>query len=237
MKKSVRFMVLIGTVVVTAAAVMLFASSCKSETKPVEREKLAFESTEFKAGVKVELESVKNDIYRIVFRAAAPQRIKLFDTVFSFDNEVIKPVAAANFKEIGEEDFDAGTTAPFALISPGGSAPFSELSMGWKTEGNRTAFNYCGFTTGFAATDNSYIDLFEFYFKLQDGKTADDIKADIFKFESGLDEGGFVDMYFPTNNGQGIRLEEGIIDEIKYIYFWGHHDQATNPDALEVTIF
>ena len=183
-------------------------------------------------GVQFILDTAPNGAYKLVFQAKAPEGMMVLDVVFSFDNTIIKPVRSNNQNDVSVTD--GGTqSAPFVVIAEDSEEnPLTSAPMLWKVDGTRTAFHETIYTTDYVISSGNYVDMFEFYFKLQEEKTIDDIGESTFKFENGADVNGFVAKYFVSGEGAGIRL----LDNNSTTYLWGAIDQTEYPNDIDEVI-
>ena len=186
------------------------------------------------AGAKFELADVTSGVYKLVFSAKTLNDITFFSTIFSFDNTVIQPVRRTDYGDVAISEGTTGYT-PINIIAYGEEDlnPFASATEPWKVIGTRTAFNFSAYPSppsDYIISSGSYVKIFEFYFKLKDGKTTGDIKSDTFRFENGKDAGNFVAAYNPGGDTAGVRINDGTT-----MYYWGCNDQTANPDtAIEV---
>ena len=213
---------LVITMVLTVTSITFFATPNTSSTS-----------------VKYELAAAQGDSYKLVFRAMTPSTIMMLETIFSFDNSVIRPVRASDQSEVRIND-GGSSVLPFLIkaedVQEGNT--FQNLPVEWKIDGNRTAFRYGlyanpGIEAHYMVSDSNYVDMFEFYFELQPGKTPEDIDGDTFRFENGLDANNFVVMISPIpENGLGTHLKEAVgLD-----HFWGGVDQERYPDSINILV-
>ena len=181
-------------------------------------------------GVKFELANAGDGAYKLVFRAAAPSNIQLLDVMFSFDNTIMRPVNAVNQAElINPVNNGSVSLAPFrALAKDGEGTVFSLVTMGWRINGNRTAFHISAYSLKYAASNAGYIDIFEFYFKFQTGKSARDLKKNTLLFETPANPNNFFPKYYLPGTGFCILLKESEGKE----YYWGAEDQKAMPDSI-----
>ena len=195
-------------------------------------------------GVKVEEEVLPSGARRLVFSVKVPTRFKTAGIVFSYDNTVILPVQnddqnndiIINDGDLYEYGADDPITHilipdPFKILNPF----ILPLSFNWQVDGTRTAFFYTpSFVTTSLYCNGNYVPIFEFYYRLADGKTAADLNSDTFKFESGA--GIFVDNFYNnTGNGYGVVIGEGSAS-IEHKYIWGAQATATEQDTLDLEL-
>ena len=185
-------------------------------------------------GVKFSMETAATDVYKLVFQAKTPSQIKLLGIIFSFDNTIIKPINRTTHADVTIVDGADFPTAPFNIVAmtSNGEDPKFKLAK-WRLAGSRTAFDYTLFvdsTTDYIVSSGSYVNMFEFYFKFQAGKSASDITSATFKFESANDVNNMLSLFFSSQgNYYGI-----IIDEVSGVsqYRWGYYDKSGWDTAL-----
>ena len=183
-------------------------------------------------GVQFVLDTAPNGAYKLVFKAKTSSGIKTFGIVFSFDNTVIKPVNRANQSDVAITD-GATTATPFLVLAE--DIELTTMSAAprlWKVDGTRTAFNEYLYTTEYVESSGSYVDMFEFYFKFQDGKNINDIDINTFRFENGSQPGNFVSKYFVSDEGAGISLSDNNSNN----YLWGAINQTAFPNSIDEVI-
>ena len=143
----------------------------------------------------------------------------MINTVVSYDNTIIRPVVSMNYAELPTPiDNTSTTTAPFKVLAVDDDySAFAPLLYGWKVVTNRTAFEYGVLSlTNQATSDGAYIEMFEFTFRLQSGKTEADI-ADAFALEDGSTTGNFIQQFHPAGDFAGLLLR----DTAGVLYTWG----------------
>ena len=190
------------------------------------------------AGAKFELVEVVSGTYKLVFSAKSPDTIKMFNTIFSFDNTLIQPVRRNNYTTdvipAAGDSTAAGNTIAFQVLALDSvDDPFAFVAEGWKISGNRTAFNYTVFhATEYVTSNGVYKSMFEFYFRIktENLKTFDDIGAATFNFEYNGEPGNFVEIYAP---GSGDTAGVMITSNTTGTYTWGASNQTTRPDSID----
>jgi len=190
-------------------------------------------------GVKFDLVEVQHDVYKLVFEAMTASTIIMLETTFSFDNSIISPVRASNSADVTITD-GGSSVHPFLIIAEDVQEgnPFLPLPVEWVVDGNRTAFRFGMYASPgqephYAISDSSYIEMFEFHFRLQPGKSLEDITSSTFNFENSFDINNFVEIFSPIpENGIGTHLKEAFERD----YFWGAVDQERYPDSIDEII-
>ena len=188
---------------------------------------------EAKTGVKFDLVDVGSNAYKLVFSVKTPDTIMFTNTLFSFDNTLIQPVRRNNFGTdvvpVNEDNSSGGYQIAFQVVARDSDLedPFTAIYEGWRINGIRTCFNYGTFTTSYLESNGIYKPIFEFYFRLKDGKAAADITATTFRFENGKDAENFVAVYNPSGDTAGLRINSTTI-----AYVWGCNNQTVNPDTI-----
>gem|GEM_PF-5796337 len=199
------------------------------------------------AGVRFGLEDVGGGVYRLVFQAKTPTTIQGMGMVFSYDKSLIQPVAA------WDTSFDVDVpymknpdnyddSSPFNMRLEASAPPPSNRSFvfaptRWEETPDRAGFMvalYHPAVTRLASSDGEYVDLFDFCFRFQDGKSPEDIAADTFKFETADDLDHILNLFFNR-----IEICYGIIlDEVagQSQYAWGYdrdsHDEYVSLDEV-----
>ena len=190
-------------------------------------------------GATFEMVPLGSDAYKLVFSAKTNDYVTFFNTIFSFDNTMIQPVNRATYAAV-EPVHDVGTVPGYGIVFQVVAKDiyditFSTVSEGWKINGTRTAFNYSVFTTDPTEqpmeSNGEYKPVFEFYFRLKDGKTPADISADTFRFENGNNAGNFIVLYNPSADSAGI-----LLNAIGADFWWGCNNQALWPDTIDEVI-
>jgi hypothetical protein len=198
------------------------------------------------AGVKFEMADEGGGVYKLVFQAKTPTTIQLFGLVFSYDKSVVQPVAAYDHAIAVDVPYlsnplNYDDAAPFNMLLEAVSPPptnllFAFAPTSWGETAGRAAFSmglYHGSATRLAESNGAYVGLFEFYFKLQSGKTVSDIKSATFKFEKASDPANLFSLFFPVGTGYGI-----ILDEISGTssYYFGTENTALYPESMDEVI-
>ena len=193
------------------------------------------------AGIKVEGEAVAPDVYKLVFSAMTPENISSMMVLFTYDDAVIQPIAsAAPYADIAIVN-DAVSNAPMEELCVPDSG-FIVMMARWKFLTTRMGFE-CTLTClgGNVVSNGSYVDMFAFYFRLQNGKTIDDVDDDTFSLVDGSDSSGFIDIFYPaaTPDDAGITIRD--IDNVE-TYLLGAVDQTSYPnnvefDEIDISIF
>ena len=168
-------------------------------------------------------------IYKLVFAAKSPGGYNSFNVAFSYDNSVIVPVTtSAPYDSVTITD-GATTQTPFRLLD----SSFIVPSAKWSVDGvgGRTAFliNTLSFSGG--TNSSEFFELFEFYYKLKDGKTIDDLNKTTFRFEDGRNADSMLEALVAS---AGI-----ILNSDGTTYYWGAASTQTNiiPDSNVILTF
>ena len=186
------------------------------------------------SGVRFDMVTVDSaaGVYKLVFKGKTPTTFSSMLMTLSFDNTVIKPVHRNTYADLTITHNATTPATCFNIVAIGEKEedPFAQAFSGWKIQGTRTAFRDSFFTPKDYVTSNgSYVPIFEFYFKLQSGKTVSDIGASTFNYEGG--SGTFLPDWNPGGDTAGVTIvSEGTI------YRWGCSDQINYPDTIDELI-
>ena len=195
-------------------------------------------------GVKFESVDAGTGVYKLVFSAKTPATIQIFSMTFTYDKSIIRPVSSKNTSLALDVPYitdpvNFSNNAPFEMLlkatpPPEDGVKFSFAPTKWGETTERAGFNISLYHLSRRANSNgAYIDLFEFYFKLQPGKTTNDIKAATFRIENAADPGNLLGLFFSAGNGYGVMIEEA---PGKTSYYWGAAKQSLYPDAIDEII-
>ncbi|MCL2046676.1 MAG: S-layer homology domain-containing protein [Oscillospiraceae bacterium] len=188
------------------------------------------------AGIKVECEAVATNVYRLIFRAMSPNNISSLMVAFTYDDVIIKPIAStAPYADISVVNDDVLKDPMEELCVP--DTGFVVMMTRWKYLTTRMGFE-CTIASfgGHMVSNGSYVDMFAFYFRIQDGKTIDDLGNNTFSFVDGSDSSGFINIFYPSAvpEDAGITIFDADNDET---YLWGAVDDVNYPkNEVEVDI-
>ena len=168
--------------------------------------------------IKVTEEHIVGDVYKLVFAAKSPDGFNSFSIAFSYDHSVIVPIDKSTYNPVEIKD-GQDNQSPLKMLD----SAFQVLNTRWSIDTGirRTAFVYNNLSFSGGTTSNDYYKLFEFYYKLENGKTSDDLNSATFRFEDGRDVGN--NMLDKLNTSVGIVLNSNAT-----IYTWGNEDPKAN---------
>lgn len=141
--------------------------------------------------VTIKVVPVENGTYKLTVIAKSDTPINSAEAVISYDSTVVVPVNSQDFTDVAVSSSAQTTRLPFA-------STLSLAPMQWTVGESRTAFKATVYTAQ-AQNANREIELFDFFFRLTDGKK---LARDTFRLESDMTENSVLASIYSGNDTQ-----------------------------------